>query len=230
MKKKLLAGVASLAMLAGLVTAANSASAATIRLPKTAMNACVVQNGIYCIESVTLTTSSGQKIPLVYVPSGADVPAKTTPSDFFAPVAKIVNGKVVDNNWWLSQYQRDVLTSGKMVVMDATSLLGTANFPEQGAKYDPVKKTFDINKPLDTYPYPTQCWGETKSFSDCIKGANLFILDNEVKFMFFTKSPAEAAAQNKDFKTSTFVDLAELAATQVRPVNGTTYVAATKNF
>ena len=230
-KKKLLVGASSLALLAGLITVGfNPASAANIRLPKTAMNACVVQNGVYCIESLTITTGAGQKIPLVYVPSGQDVPQKKTPSDFFAPVAKIVNGKVVDNNWWLSQYQRDVLTSGKMVVMDATSLLGTANFPEQGAKYDPVKKTFDINKPLDSYSYPTQCWGETKSFADCIKGANVFLLDNEVKFMFFTKSPAEAAAQNKDFKSATFVDLADLAATQQRPVWGTTYDAAKKTF
>ena len=218
-------------MLAGLITASNPASAATIRLPKTAMNACVVQNGIYCIESVTLTTGSGQKIPLVYVPSGSEVPAKKTPSDFFAPVAKIMNGKVVDNNWWLSQYQRDVLTSGKMVVMDATALLNTANFPEQGAKYDPVKKTFDINKPLDFFTYPSGCWGQgTKPFKECVKGANIFLLDNQVKFMFFNQSLLEAANANKNFKTMTFVDLADLAALQQRPVNGTTYDATTKKF
>ena len=35
---------------------ATSASAATIRLPKSPMNACVIQNGIYCIESVTIAT------------------------------------------------------------------------------------------------------------------------------------------------------------------------------
>ena len=231
-KKKLLVGASSLALLAGLITAGfNPASAANIRLPKTPMNACVVQNGIYCVESVTLTTGSGQKIPLVYVPSGSEVPAKKTPSDFFAPVAKIMNGKVVDNNWWLSQYQRDVLTSGKMVVMDATALLNTANFPEQGAKYDPVKKTFDINKPLDFFTYPSGCWGQgTKPFNECVKGANIFLLDNEVKFMFFNQSPLEAANANKNFKTMTFVDLADLAATQMRPVNGTTYDAATKKF
>jgi hypothetical protein len=195
------------------------------------MNACVVQNGIYCIESVTLTTGSGQKIPLVYVPSGSEVPAKKTPSDFFAPVAKIMNGKVVDNNWWLSQYQRDVLTSGKMVVMDATALLNTANFPEQGAKYDPVKKTFDINKPLDFFTYPSGCWGQgTKPFKECVKGANIFLLDNQVKFMFFNQSLLEAANANKNFKTMTFVDLADLAALQQRPVNGTTYDATTKKF
>ena len=130
----------------------------------------------------------------------------------------------------MSQYQRDILASGKMVVLDATSLLGTANFPEQGAKYDPAKKTFDITKPLDTYSYPTDCWGQQKSFADCIKGANVFMLDNEVKFIFFNKSAEEAARANKNFTTGTYVDLAEISALQQRPVLGTTYDAAAKTF
>ena len=150
MNKKLIAGASSLALLAGLLTAGfNSASAATIRLPKTAMNACAVQNGIYCVESVTLTTGSGQKIPLVYVPSGAEVPAKKTPSDFFAPVAQVKGGKVTDNNWWLSQYQRDVLATNKFVMKDLSTLIGTANHPEQGAMLDPKTNKYDINKPCN---------------------------------------------------------------------------------
>ena len=236
MKKKLIAGAASLALLAGLITVANPASAATIRLPKSAMNACVIQNGIYCIESVTLATGSGQKIPLTYVPSGADVPAKKTPSDFFAPVAQIKGGKVVDNNWWLSQYQRDVLTSGKVVMQDLSSLFGTANHPEQGAKFDPAKKTYDINKPLDFYSYPMDCFNPaTKSsskstFGACFKGSVAFLQDNEVKFFFHYPTAAEAAKQIANFTGVTFIDLAELSATQQRPVGGTTYDAATKTF
>jgi hypothetical protein len=235
-KKKLIAGAASLAMLAGLITAANPASAATIRLPKTAMNACVVQNGIYCIESVTLATGSGQKIPLTYVPSGMEVPAKKTPVDFFAPVAQIKGGKVIDNNWWISQYQRDVLTSGTFVMQDLSSLFGTANHPEQGAKFDPAKKTYDINKPLDFYSYPMDCWNNatkssTKStFGECYKGSVAFLQDNEVKWFFFYPTAAEAAKQITNFTGVTFVDLAELSATQQRPVLGTTYTAATKTF
>jgi hypothetical protein len=235
-KKKLIAGAASLAMLAGLITAANPASAATIRLPKTAMNACVVQNGIYCIESVTLATGSGQKIPLTYVPSGTEVPAKKTPVDFFAPVAQIKGGKVIDNNWWISQYQRDVLTSGTFVMQDLSSLFGTANHPEQGAKFDPAKKTYDINKPLDFYSYPMDCWNNatkssTKStFGECYKGSVAFLQDNEVKWFFFYPTAAEAAKQITNFTGVTFVDLAELSATQQRPVLGTTYTAATKTF
>jgi hypothetical protein len=173
---------------------------------------------------------------LVYVPSGAEVPQKKTPADFYAPVAKIVNGKVVDNNWWMSQYQRDVLTSGKMVVQDLSKLLGTATHPEQGAKYDPATKTFDINKAVDSYAYPVDCWDQAtkkatqKPFSDCFKGSNVFMLDNEVKFIFFYATAAEAATQNKNFMTGTYVDLAEISALQQRPVWGTTYDAAAKTF
>lgn len=222
-------------MLAGLITA-TSASAATIRLPKSPMAACVIQNGIYCIESVTIATGSGQKIPLTYVPSGAEVPAKKTPVDFFAPVAQIKGGKVIDNNWWMSQYQRDVLTSGKFVMQDLSSLYGTANHPEQGAKFDPKTKSYDINKPLDFYSYPMDCWNNaTKSsskstFGACYKGSVAFLQDNEVKFFFFYPTAAEAAAQITRFTGVTFVDLAELSATQQRPVWGTTYDAATKTF
>ena len=238
MKRKITAGLSALALMAGAVTAGlPSASAATIRLPKTAMAACVQQNGIYCVESVTLTTASGQKIPLVWVPSGADVPAAKAPTDFFAPVARLdKNNKVIDNNWWMSQYQRDVLTSGKMVVQDLSSLLGTANHPEQGAKYDPVKKTYDINKPLDSYSYPIDCWDQNtrtstrKPFSDCFKGSVAFLLDNEVKFFFFYPTAAEAAKNVADFTGAKFVDLADLSALQQRPVWGTTYDPVAKTF
>jgi hypothetical protein len=235
-KKTIIAGTSVLALLAGLIVAVAPANAATIRVPKTAMQACAVSNGIYCVESLTLTDSNGKKIPLVYVPSGAEVPMKKTPADFYAPVAKIVNGKVVDNNWWMSQYQRDVLTSGKMVVQDLSTLLGTASHPEQGAKYDAKTKVFDINKAVDSYSYPVDCWDPAtrkatqKPFSDCYRGSNVFMLDNEVKFIFFHATAAEAAAQNKNFMTGTYLDLAEISALQQRPVWGTTYDAATKTF
>jgi hypothetical protein len=236
--KKITAGLAALALMAGtFVTGATSASAETIRLPKTAMPACVAQNGVYCIESVTLTTTSGQKIPLVWVASGAEVPAKKTPSDFFAPVARVDKAnKVVDNNWWMSQYQRDVLTSGKMVIQDLSTLLNTPNHPEQGAKYDPATKKYDINKPLDSYGYEIDCWDQNsksstkKKFSDCFKGSVAFLQDNEVKFFFFFPSAAEAASQVKELSSTTFVDLAELSASQQRPVWGTKYDPATKTF
>jgi hypothetical protein len=236
-KKLITAGVSALALVAGLLTAGvTSATADTIRLPKTNMAPCVVQNGIYCVEGVSLTTSSGQKIPLVYVAAGQAVPQEAPPTDFFAPMASIKGGKVVDNNWWTSQYQRDVFTSGKMEVRDLSALLGTANFPEQGAKYDPATKLYDINKPLDAYNYPQMCWDQAtktssqKTFGECFKGAVGFLVENEVKFYWLLPSVAEAARQVTDVKSKTFVDLAELAALQQRPVWGTTYDAATKKF
>ena len=200
------------------------------------MAPCVVQNGIYCVESVSLTTSSGQKIPLVYVPTGQAVPQEAPPTDFFAPMARIKGGKVIDNNWWTSQYQRDVFASGTAELRDLSPLLGTANFPEQGAKYDPETKLYDINKPLDAYNYPQQCYDQTtkttsqKTFGECFKGAVGIIQDNEVKF-YWLMPTAEAAARNiTEFSGSTFVDLAELAALQQRPVFGTTYDAVAKTF
>ena len=236
--KKIIAGLSTLALLAGaFATGATSASAATIRLPKTAMPACVQQNGIYCIESVTLQTASGQKIPLVWVPSGADVPAKKTPSDFYAPVARLdKNNKVIDNNWWLSQYQRDVLVSGTMVVQDLSSLLNTPNHPEQGAKYDSATKKYDINKPIESYSYVIDCWDQTtrttskKTFSDCYKGSVAFLQDNEVKFFLYYPTAAEAAKQATDLASAKFIDLAEISALQQRPVLGTSYDATTKTF
>ena len=237
MKKKLIAGASSLALLAGLLTTGfNSASAANIRLPKTAMNACVVQNGIYCIESVTLTTGSGSKIPLVYVPTGTEVPAKKTPSDFFAPVAQVKGGKVIDNNWWMSQYQRDALATNKFVMKDLSSLIGSANHPEQGALLDAKTNKYDINKPLDSYSYPTDCWDPAtktkskKTFGECFKGSVAFLVDNEVKFFFFYPTAAEAAKQITNLTGVTFVDLSELSASQLRPVGGTAYDATAKTF
>ena len=237
-KRKLFAGLSALALLATtFASGASLATADTIRLPKSSMPACVSQNGVYCVESVTLTTASGQRIPLTWVPSGSEVPAKKTPADFFAPVARVnAAGVVVDNNWWLSQYQRDVLVSGRMVVQDLSSLLNTANFPEQGAKYDPATKKYDINKPLDSYSYPLDCWDpktqatSKKSFGDCFKGSVGISLDNEVKLIFFYSTAAEAAAQVKEFTSVKFIDLTELSALQQRPVMGTKYDAGTKKF
>jgi hypothetical protein len=123
-----------------------------------------------------------------------------------------------------------------MVVQDLSTLLGTASHPEQGAKYDAKTKVFDINKAVDSYSYPVDCWDPAtrkatqKPFSDCYKGSNVFMLDNEVKFIFFHATAAEAAAQNKNFMTGTYLDLAEISALQQRPVWGTTYDAATKTF
>ena len=241
MKRKLTAVASSIALLAGIVVGTSSANAATIRLPKAPMQACVVQNSIYRIESVMLTTGGGVKIPLTYVPAGQAVPAQKTPSDFYAPLYKIEKGKVTWNDWWLSQYQRDLFASGKYTVMDISYLWNTANFPEQGAKYDPKTKLFDINKPLDWFTYTNQfCWdpttqkNTTKTNADCWKGAVAFLdATNQVSFIWFNQTVAQAANQVKNFTTTAdnyFVDGSELAKLQQQPVRGTTYDKAANKF
>jgi hypothetical protein len=236
-KRTLTAGVSALALVAGLLTfGLTPANAETIRLPKTNMAACSVLNGIYCVEAVTLTTGSGQKIPLIYVPAGQAVPAEKPPTDFFAPIARIKGGKVVDNNWWTSQYQRDIFTSPKFEMRNLSPLVGTANFPEQGAIYDPATKLYDINKPLDSYSHPVMCWDKATqtsvetTFGECYKGAVGFIVDNEVKFYWIHSTAAEALSTINEWASYTYVDLAELSALQLRPVINTTYDATTKKF
>jgi len=188
-----------------------------------------------------LTTGGGVKIPLTYVPSGQDVPAKKTPSDFYAPLYRIEKNKVVWNDWWVSQYQRDLMASGKYTVVDLTPLWNTANFPEQGAIYDPAKKTYDINKPLDWFSYTNQfCWdpatktNTTKTNAECWKGAVGFLdASNQINMIWFQQTAAQAANQVKMFTTTAdqyFVDGAELAGQQLQPVRNTTYDKATKKF
>ncbi len=237
MKRKIIIGINSLALLAGLLTLGLSpVSAETIRIPKSNMLPCTDQTTLYCVEGVTITTPSGSKIPLVYVPAGKPVPAEKLPTDFFAPVARLKGGKVIDNNWWTSQYQRDVITSGNVEIRDISSLLGTANFPEQGAKYDPNSKLFDITKPLDTYDYKTTCWDTQnqlvtdRSFRDCYKGAMAILQANEVKFLWLFPAVDNAVRTTQDFSDSLFVDLAEMAVRQLRPAIGATYDPATKTF
>ena len=133
-------------------------------------------------------------------------------------------------------YQREIMVNPAKQIVDLTSLLGTADMPEQGAKYDATTKKYDINKPLDSYAYETDCWdpasGATvkKTFSDCYKGSLGFIVDNEVKVIWFQSTPADAARAVAQFKASTFVDLLKLAETQVRPVINSTYDAAAGTF
>jgi len=58
------------------------------------------------------------------------------------------------------------------------------------------------------------------------------MLDNEVRFIWFNQTAAEAAKQviNMTSKGTTWIDLSELSALQQRPVRGTAYDAVTKTF
>ena len=239
-KRKLTAGLSALALIVGALTAATPAHAEVIKLPLADWPACVaVPTSLYCIESVVVTNGSGARTTLQYVVSGSAPAAEVAGTgEVFAPIARVKNNKVTDNAWWMPTSQREVFLNPTKQVVDLTSFLGTANHPEQGAKYDPKTKTYDINKSLESYSYEIDCWDTTnsptaatkKTFSECYKGSVAFIVDNEVKLIWHLNSAKQAADTVVDFKTSTFIDITKLAETQVRPVWGTTYDAATGKF
>jgi hypothetical protein len=238
-KNKLIAGVSSLVLVAGLITAGfSTANAAVIKLPLTAWPACATApTSVYCIESVVVSSANGARVPLQYVASGQAPKAEVASTgELFAPMARIQNNKVTDNAWWMGASQRELFVSGKMVVQDLSSILGTPTHPEQGAKFDPAAKTYDINKSEESYGFQIDCWDQTsqtttkKTFSECYKGSVAFLLDNEVKFFWFFPTPLAAANEIKRINASTFVDLAKLAETQLRPTIGSTYDSAAGVF
>jgi hypothetical protein len=238
-KRKITAGISSLALVLGVFTAAAPANAAVIKLPLADWPACAaVPTSLYCIESVVVTNASGARTTLQYVVSGqapkAEVSATT--GEVFAPLARVEGGQVKDNAWWQPTYQREVMVNPAKQLVDLTPLFGTPNHPEQGAKYDPATKTYDITKSLESYSHLTDCWDPAtsanvkKPFKDCFKASIGFIVDNEVKFFWFLPTAAEATAQITRINNSTFVDLTKLAETQVRPVINSTYNATAGTF
>jgi len=237
-KRKLIAGISSLALVMGALSAATPAQAAVIKLPLADWPACAaVPTSLYCIESVVVTNASGARTTLQYVLSGQAPKAETTGTgEVFAPLARIQNNKVKDNAWWMPASQREVMVNPAKQVLDLTPLIGTVNHPEQGAKYDAKTKTYDINKSLESYSYPTDCWDPAtstnvkKPFSECFKGSVAFVVDNEVKFFWFVPTAKDAADQVARIKASTFVDLSKLAETQTRPKIESTYDAAAGTF
>ena len=237
-KRKLTAGLSAIALAVGVLTTAAPANAATIKLPLADWPACsVVPTSIYCIESVVVTNGSGARTTLQYAISGQAPKAEAaTNGDLFAPVARVENGRVKDNAWWFPTYQRVAIVNPAMQVLDLTSLLGTANHPEQGAKYNPTTKTYDTNKSLESYGYEVDCWDNgtsafvKKAFRDCYKGSVTFVVDDEVRFFWFMATAQEAANMVAMIKRSTFIDLIKMAETQERPVIESTYDAATGKF
>ena len=231
---RIVVAVAALAMLAnGIVPS----SAATLRVPKTAFPACAVQNGVYCIESVTVTTAQGKVVPLQWVATGTAVPGQSATNGIsFAPVAKVVKGIVKENGWWTTQYQRDALVADTTVFADISSLVGTAEFPEIGARYDSATKTYDITKPVDAFSSIIDCWdsktntSSKQTFGNCYKGAVAAVNEAEVKFIFNYSSAALAAAAAKDLDAATWVDLKDLAAQGQQPAINARYDATAKSF
>jgi len=231
---RIIVAVATLAMLAnGIVPS----SAATLRVPKTAFPACAVQNGVYCIESVTVTTAQGKVVPLQWVATGTAVPGQSATNGIsFAPVAKVVKGIVKENGWWTTQYQRDALVADTTVFADITSLVGTAEFPEIGARYDSATKTYDITKPVEAFSSIIDCWdsktntSSKQTFGNCYKGAVAAVNEAEVKFIFNYSTSALAATAAKDLDTSTWIDLKDLALQGQQPAVNARYDATKKTF
>ena len=238
MRKSLIARGSVLALLAGLfVGSALPSHAATLRVPKTAFAACAQINGTYCVESVVITTAQGKTVPLMWVPNGNPVPQQPANNGIsFAPMAELSKSNIViGNGWWADQYQRDALTSGTAVFMEVTNLIGTPNFPVQGAKYDSATKTFDTTRPADSWSNPQDCSqnGQVTHnvlWTDCYKSALVIIKDGEVKMEFDYQQPTKAAAEAKRLASETFIDLKDLANTQQQPDWNAKYDPATKTF
>jgi hypothetical protein len=237
-KRKLTAGLSAVALALGVLTSAAPANAATIKLPLADWPACsVVPTSLYCIESVVVTNGSGARTTLQYVISGQAPKAEAvTNGELYAPVARIQNNKVADNSWWMPTSMREVMLNPNKQIVDLTSLLGTANHPEQGAKYNPTTKTYDITKSLESYDFEIDCGGyysgssSKKSFRDCHKGSVAFVVDNEVKFFWFFPTAQEVPDHLVTLRSMTIIDLTKLAEIQERPTIGSTYDAATAKF
>ena len=238
MKKKFLSRfVVAAAAVALIANSIVPSSAATLRVPKQSFPACAVQNGIYCIESISVTTAQGKVVPLQWVASGSAVPGQSANNGIsFAPVAKVVKGIVKENDWWTTQYQRDALTADTTAFLDISSLIGTAEFPEIGARYDSTTKTYDITKPADSFNALTDCWNATTNtsskvaFGTCFKGAVAAVNEGEVKFIFNYSTAVLAAAAAKDLDAATWVDLKDLAAQGQQPAVNARYDATKKTF
>ena len=234
--KKFTAGFSGLVLLAGLLVTGLAPANAALRVPKTPFKACseVGDASLYCVESVSITTADGRKIPLVYVPAGQDVPATTEVPNQFSPVARLVNGAVEINDWWMDKYQLGIWTNPNLKIMDVSALVGTPNHPEWGAFLDPQKNTFDVTVPVEAWDTPSKCYVNGQltegTRKDCQKGSIVFLIDNKVVMMWGGPDATWAAREVASSKSRTYVDYTELAKTKLQPARGATYNTTTKTF
>ncbi len=241
MNKSRIARSAVFALLAGLLMVGNVPSQAdTLRVPKTSFLPCAVQNGLYCVDSVMITTSTGQKVPLTWVPSGQAVPASPAGNGIsFAPMAEIVNNVVTGNGWWTDQNMRAVLTDGTAKFLDISKYIDTTNYPQQGANYDSTnsKTPFDVTESADWFSNNTQCNNTSdgtnsgqEPWDQCYKGAVAVIDQGQVQFIWNYNTAAQAAANVKQYTKEVFVDLKDLATKGQEPKWGSKYDPKTKTF
>ena len=237
-KKTIIARATALIVLAGVLVGGLSSAEAALRVPKAAWPACSVSPGTYCVDQVILTDARGHKIPLVWVPTGQAVPAApVNDGPIMAPLVVIdKNGKVNNNNWWEAAPNRDVLLSGTATFQDASALVGTANFPEVGAKWDPTTKKWDTTLPVDSWSQQMGCWDNKTNQqiqatrAECFKGVVLTIQDNQVKWWWSFTDPVQATNHLNYVKSAIFVDGLDLAKQNLQAAWGSTYDSKAKTF
>jgi hypothetical protein len=237
MKKSLIARGTALALILGaLVTVLPSANAA-LRVPKATWPACSVAPGTYCVDSVTLTDARGHVIPLVWVPSGQNVPsAPANSGPIAAPLAGVDQKGIVREVRWDVSPNRDTFLSPTVTYINANAFIGTANMPTQGAKQDPKTGKWDTTETQDSWSQQWNCWDNAKqqSFkgikSDCVKGAVIVTDQGEAKWIWYMPNAQDAINTINYLKTVTFVDVANLAKQHLMPSNGSTYDAKTQSF
>ena len=79
MKKSLIAGASAFAMIASLLAMVAPAANAALNVPKSAWPACSSSRTVFCVDSVSVTTVSGNKIALSWVADGATLlPVETS--------------------------------------------------------------------------------------------------------------------------------------------------------
>lgn len=105
MKRIVTVGSAAFALIAGLFIAAPPAAQAALNVPKSPWPICSPTRTTYCIDAVTVTTSSGVPMALTWVPTGSDLsaPESSTVTDSSTAIVKtippVATGRAVAGRW-----------------------------------------------------------------------------------------------------------------------------------
>ena len=75
MKKNLIAGISSLAMIGSLLVAGLPTAQAALNVPKNPWPVCSSARTTYCVDAVTVTTAAGKAISLTWLADGTNFPA-----------------------------------------------------------------------------------------------------------------------------------------------------------
>lgn len=98
-------GSTAMALVAGLFIAAPPAAQAALNVPKSPWPICSSARTTYCIDAVTVTTSSGVPMALTWVPTGSDLsaPESSTVTESNTVIAKtippVATGRAVPGRW-----------------------------------------------------------------------------------------------------------------------------------